>query len=129
MTYKFFVNVKSIAKRIRNKDKPCEYYDCVRFYAYFAKMKGELVKITVACKNQDKQWFCQQVAVHGNYPYFSGKIILASYKENMNLLERQALDIATKDLQREYCYINTVSKVIPRKETVTLLRYLQKQDA
>lgn len=30
-----------------------------------AKMKGELVKITVACKNYKGQWFCKQVAVHG----------------------------------------------------------------
>ncbi len=251
-----------IAKRIRNKDKKCEYSNYVRFYAYFAKMKGELVKITVACKNHDKQWFCKQVAVHGvhsdtclvrdmeytfmnysvgwygvglsnrrkpyedgkwysandtyydpaaevvnrkyalrfdafkysavdkytyldvlkylrvyeqypqaeyfikiglqhlatnktllnkaakdknfrkwliwnarllrneygNYPYFSGKVILASYKDNMSLLETQALDRATKDLQREYSYTSVVNKVIPRNETVTLLHYLQKQD-
>lgn len=52
-----------IAKKIRDKDK--KYKDCnyVRFYAYLAKMKGELVKITVVCKNYKKQWFCKQVAI------------------------------------------------------------------
>lgn len=54
-----------IAKRIKNIDRYGEQYGNVRFYAYFAKINGELVKITVACKNHDKQWFCKQVAVHG----------------------------------------------------------------
>lgn len=52
-----------IAKIIKKKDA---YNDGkVNFYAYFSKMKGELVKITVACKHYKKQWFCKQVAVHG----------------------------------------------------------------
>ncbi len=54
-----------IAKRIRNRDEHSGNYAYVRFYAYFAKIKGELVKITVACKNYKNQWFCKQVAVHG----------------------------------------------------------------
>lgn len=53
-----------IAKRIRKIDANRECCGNVRFYAYLAKMKGELVKITVACKNYQKQWFCKQVAVH-----------------------------------------------------------------
>lgn len=55
---------KNIVKRIQNTDRNYES-PYVRFYAYFAKMKGELVKITVACKNYKRQWFCKQVAVHG----------------------------------------------------------------
>ena len=250
-----------IAKRIRNKDKRCAYYGNARFYAYFTKMKGELVKITVACKNHEKQWFCKQVAVHGvhsenclmrdmeynlmgfsigwydlglsnrrkryadgkwysaqakyynpfaevinkkyalkfdafkysavdkypyhdifknlriyeqypqaeyfvkiglqhlatnktllkkaakdknfrkwlirnarqlrneygNLPYFSGKVVLASYKENASLFEQLTLDRQLRDLQNEYRYTSTVSKVIPRNEAVTLIRYMQKQ--
>lgn len=54
---------KYIAKRIKNKDKDFNGY--LSFYAYFTKMKGELVKITVACRHYKKQWFCKQVAVHG----------------------------------------------------------------
>lgn len=56
---------KQIALRIRKKDANRQSYGYVRFYAYLAKMKGELVKITVACKNYKGQWFCKQVAVHG----------------------------------------------------------------
>ncbi len=56
---------KQIALRIRKKDANRQSYGYVRFYAYLAKMKGELVKITVACKNYKEQWFCKQVAVHG----------------------------------------------------------------
>lgn len=56
-----------IAKIIRAEDE--KFYDdgfgCSRFYAYFAKLKDELVKITVACKHYKGQWFCKQVAVHG----------------------------------------------------------------
>ncbi len=54
-----------IAKRIRQKDEKMQAYGYVRFYAYFTKMNGELVKVTVACKDYKKQWFCKQVAVHG----------------------------------------------------------------
>lgn len=52
-----------IAKIIKKQDERNNGY--VNFYAYFAKIKGELVKITVACKHYKKQWFCKQVAVHG----------------------------------------------------------------
>lgn len=55
-----------IAKMIKNKDK-YSYEGQISFYAYLTKMKGELVKITVACKHYKKQWFCKQVAVHGVY--------------------------------------------------------------
>lgn len=55
-----------IAKMIKNKDK-YNYDGQIGFYAYLTKMKGELVKITVACKHYKKQWFCKQVAVHGVY--------------------------------------------------------------
>ena len=55
-----------IAKRIRRlDDNPLDQCGNVRFYAYLTKLKGELVKITVACKNFKQQWFCKQVAVHG----------------------------------------------------------------
>lgn len=56
---------KYIAIRIRNIDTKREFCGNIRFYAYFAKIKGDLVKITVVCKNYQKQWFCKQVAVHG----------------------------------------------------------------
>ena len=55
---------KYIIKRIKNRDK--EYYDgATNFYSYFAKIKKELVLITVACKHYQKQWFCKQVILHG----------------------------------------------------------------
>lgn len=39
-----------IAKKIRKIDEQTFQDGNSRFYAYFAKMKDELVKITVACK-------------------------------------------------------------------------------
>ncbi len=55
-----------IAQRIRKIDEQSNYYyGSTRFYAYLSKIDGELVKITVACKNYKNQWFCKQVAVHG----------------------------------------------------------------
>lgn len=36
-----------------------------RFYSYFTKNAGELVKVTVCCKNHKGIWHCKQVAVHG----------------------------------------------------------------
>lgn len=40
-------------------------YDFTRFYAYLTTNDRELTKVTVACKNRGKKWFCKQVAVHG----------------------------------------------------------------
>ena len=251
-----------IAERIRNKDRYGENCGRVRFYAYFSKIKGELVKITVACRNYEKQWFCKQVAVHGvnsdiclvrdmeynflgynvgwydfglsdyrksfedgkwytaqdkyynpaaevvnrkyalkfeaykysavdkyiysdvikylrvyeqypqaeyfikiglqhlatnktllkkagkdksfrkwlirnakllrndygSYPYFSAKVILSSYKENMSVLDGHMLEREQKLLRQNYNYTDTVSKVIPLNETHKLLLYLQKQN-
>ena len=36
-----------------------------RFYSYLTKNDGELVKVTVAVRNQRKKWYYKQVAVHG----------------------------------------------------------------
>lgn len=36
-----------------------------RFYSYLAKNDGELIKVTVAVKEKNKQWYYKQVAVHG----------------------------------------------------------------
>ncbi len=54
-----------IAKKIKALDKCSFHYDYTRFYSYLTTIKGELVKITVACKDYQSQWFCKQVAVHG----------------------------------------------------------------
>ena len=251
-----------IANRIRRlDDNPIDPYGNIRFYAYLTTIKGELVKITVACKNYRKQWFCKQVAVHGihsaicfvrdmeytlmgysvgwydkalssrpkqyedgrwctapdkyydpiaevvnrkyalkfdaykysavdkypyadvlkylriyeqypqaeyfikiglqhlatnktllrkaakdktfrkwlirnakllrndygDYPYFSSKVILSAYKENMTIYEMQALERKTKELQQNYNYTNTISKVIPTKEIGVFLDYIEKQ--
>jgi len=60
-------DIKDIPKYIINKIKIRDKnaYGSVRFYSYLSKIKKELVRITVACKNYQKQWFCKQVAVHG----------------------------------------------------------------
>ena len=56
---------KKITLRIRKLDTYHSQFEYTRYFAYFTKIKGELVKITVACKDYKKQWFCKQVAVHG----------------------------------------------------------------
>ncbi len=55
-----------IAKKIRRLDEKIYGESNVnRFFAYLANMKGQLIKITVACRHYKGQWFCKQVAVHG----------------------------------------------------------------
>ena len=251
-----------IAKMIRNKDK-YSYEGQIAFYAYLTKMKGELVKITVACKHYKKQWFCKQVAVHGVYsdkclvrdmecfmmgyavgwydlalsnsrkryedgkwyqandkyydpaaevvnrryalkfkefrysaldkynypdvlkylriylqypqaeyfikmglqhlavnimllrkagkdkpfrkwliqnlkllrneygkhPYFSAQSIMFAYKQNLPLLEGQAVNRACKETVNDYAYKNTINKIIPKSEVVELVKYIEKQKA
>lgn len=251
-----------IAKSIKKRDEKNFPYGNVRFYAYFAKIKDELVKITVACKSYKNQWFCKQVAVHGvhseicyvrdleytlmgysvgwyshgltdsrkyyengkwetagdkyydpiaevvnkkfalkfdaykysvidkypyynvfkylrtyeqypqaeyfiklglqhlatnktllrkagkdknfrkwlvkytkqlrneygNYPYFSGQVILSAYKTDMTLLEAQRFDREKKELLENYNYTHIVNKVISSKEIGTFLNYIKKQN-
>ncbi len=58
---------KYIEKQIRSIDKIENYKNIkLRFYSYLTKMQGELVKITVAVKNnRDGSIMIKQVAVHG----------------------------------------------------------------
>ncbi len=250
-----------IAKKIRAIDEKIFNDGYVRFYAYFAKLKGELIKITVACKNYKGQWFCKQVAVHGvhsnkcyvrdmeygimgfrvswyshglteqhsfyesdnwctaddkyydpaarvinkkfalkfdafkysvidkypytnvfkylriyeqyphaeyfmklglhhlatnktllqktstdkafrkwlvkyakqlrndygNYPYFPAKIILASYKTGMPLLDTQVFEREKKELLKNYTYTHSISKVIKTDEIAVFLKYIKNQ--
>lgn len=58
---------KYIEKLIQRTDK-VNYPEAsgrTRFYAYFTKNDGELVKVTVAVKNRYNKWYCKQVAIHG----------------------------------------------------------------
>ena len=63
--------IKSVPKYIQKKIKLYDDklktapFGRTRFYAYFTKNDGELVKVTVAVKNHYKQWLYKQVAVHG----------------------------------------------------------------
>ena len=58
---------KYILKRIKALDKKENIIQPSfrRFYSYFTKNDGELVKVTVAVKNKYKGWYAKQVAVHG----------------------------------------------------------------
>ena len=64
-------NIKPIPKYIIEKIKKADkkiYPDgkCnKRFYSYFTKNDGELVKVTVAVKNYKGKLYCKQVLVHG----------------------------------------------------------------
>ncbi len=57
---------KYMLKLIQRRDrKDCpEQSGHTRYYAYITKHKKELVKVTVACRNKGKQWYCKQVAIH-----------------------------------------------------------------
>ena len=58
---------KYIVNIIKRYDK--KYYPSqdgkLRFYAYLAMWKKELVKVTVAVKCKKKSWYIKQVAIHG----------------------------------------------------------------
>lgn len=58
---------KYIIKRIQKADKERYHKPTgfLRFYSYFTKNSGELVKMTVAVKHRYKKWYCKQVAMHG----------------------------------------------------------------
>lgn len=65
---------------------------------------------------------------YGNYPYFSAKIILSAYKRKVTLLEMQRLEREGKEALRDYSYRNTISRVIPEKEILSLLDYIKAQN-
>ena len=58
---------KYMIKRIQKADKEKHPTPSgnLRFYSYFTKNAGELVKMTVAVKHRYKKWYCKQVAMHG----------------------------------------------------------------
>jgi len=57
---------KYIAKKIEKVDKSRNLaYNAKRFYAYFTKNDGELVKVTVAARSYQGKVYLKQVAVHG----------------------------------------------------------------
>lgn len=58
---------KYMIKKIRSMDKKLkpERASQTRFYSYLAKNDGELIKVTVAVKEKNRQWYYKQVAVHG----------------------------------------------------------------
>ena len=64
-------NIKPIPKYILKKIKKADKerhptpIGILRFYSYFTKNSGELVKMTVAVKHRYKKWYCKQVAIHG----------------------------------------------------------------
>jgi len=64
-------NIKPIPKYIREQIYKLDLVKCPRqenysrFYSYLTKVKGELVKITVAVINYYKKWYCKQVFAHG----------------------------------------------------------------
>ena len=58
---------KYIVERIRALDKKrfVKPTKLVRYYSYLTKNDGELVKVTVAVRNNRNDWHYKQVAVHG----------------------------------------------------------------
>jgi len=58
---------ENIRAKIEKMDKALFPYQmgACRFYSYLTKVKGELVKITVATKSHYSLWHCKQVSVHG----------------------------------------------------------------
>lgn len=56
-----------ILKAIQKRDKKaCPNPESrSRFYSYFTKNDGELVKVTVAVRHKKKEWYAKQCAVHG----------------------------------------------------------------
>lgn len=58
---------KYIQKKIKLYDDKLKTapFGRTRFYAYFTKNDGELVKVTVAVQEYKKQWYCKPVVVHG----------------------------------------------------------------
>jgi hypothetical protein len=66
----------------------------VRYYSYLTKNDGELVKVTVAVRNNRNDWYYKQVAVHGidsdicfvkdMVRYFMGTLAVGWYEEGLS---------------------------------------------
>lgn len=117
-----------IAKIIKKKDA-CDN-GRVNFYAYFSKMKGELVKITVACKHYKKQWFCKQVAVHGVH---SDECLVRDMEYSMLGYTVGWYDMALSDRRKNYedgkwykaddKYYNPVAGIVNKKYALKFDEY------
>lgn len=118
-----------IAKIIKKKDAN-KTYGSVNFYAYFSKMKGELVKITVACKHYKKQWFCKQVAVHGIH---SNECLVRDMEYTIMSYSVGWYDMALSDRRKNYedgkwykagdKYYNPIAEIVNKKYALKFDEY------
>ena len=87
---------KYIVEKIKKLDnekvkKPTKL---VRFYSYLTTNDRELVKVTVAVRNNRNDWYCKQVAVHGIdsercfikdiVRYFMGTLAVGWYEQGLS---------------------------------------------
>lgn len=119
-----------IAKRIRSKDKIHQPSSYIRFYAYLTKMKGELVKVTVACKDYKNQWFCRQVSVHGvdsdnclvrDLEYISMGYSVGWYELGLSKQRKRFED--GKWYSRDYKYYNPPAYIVNKKYALKYVKY------
>lgn len=87
---------KYIVARIKALDKirVTKPTKLVRYYSYLTKNDGELVKVTVAVRNNRNDWYYKQVAVHGidsdicfvkdMVRYFMGTLAVGWYEEGLS---------------------------------------------
>ena len=87
---------KYIVERIKKLDniKTPKPTKLVRYYSYLTKNDGELVKVTVAVRNQRNNWYYKQVAIHGidsdkcfvkdMVRYFMGTLAVGWYEQGLS---------------------------------------------
>lgn len=105
---------------------------------YFIKMGLQHLavnKMLLRKAEKDKpfrKWLIHNVKLlrneYGKYPYLSAQTIMFAYKQNLPLLEGQAINRACKETVNDYSYTNTISKIIPKSEIVELIKYIEKQN-
>ena len=97
--------------------------------SHFATNKT-LVKLIGKNKNFRK-WIIQNKEVlqnkYGLYGYITTKIIQTAYKEKISILESQQIHKIIKNIKEHYQY-ELITEVIPKKEMVKFVDYINKQN-
>ena len=137
---------------VNNFIKPSGY---TRYYSYLTKNDGELIQVTVACKNKIKspRWRCKQVVIHGVHSdkcfikdivfHFMGNYSVGWYAEGLQkaprwyednewgLVDDKYFNIRCSVLNKEYAlrfpeYKYSAVDVYPYYDTLKYLRIYEK---
>lgn len=151
--YKVFcpiINKKDVLKfkqykySVANKYKYVDLIKYLRLYEEYPQieylMKLDLQQFTtnksiiktIAKDKNFRKWIIKNKEIlqnkYGQYSYVSSKVILEAYKKDISIFRAQYLERKCKEILDDYSYRTTIYDIIPKKDIISLVEYIDKQE-